>query len=119
MSVIESFLNVYLFWKRERESMYEQGVGGRERGNERECRLHAVSTEPDVELKLPNHEIMTWAEIKSQTLKWLGHPGTPDFLFKAYLVGGRGGAERGRENPKQAGLAQNRFQGSIRQIMRS
>ena len=27
-------------------------------------RLHAVSTEPDAELELTNHEIMTWVEIR-------------------------------------------------------
>ena len=26
-------------------------------------------------------EIMTWAEIKSRTLNWLSHPGTPFFFF--------------------------------------
>ena len=32
-------------------------------------------------LKLMSHEIMTWAEIKSQTLNWLRHPGVPMIIF--------------------------------------
>ena len=37
----------------------------------------SVSTEPDAGFDLPNREIMTWAEIKSQTLNQLSQPGTP------------------------------------------
>ena len=33
-----------------------------------------------------NHEIMTWAEIKSQTLDQLSHPSTPDDVFFKYLI---------------------------------
>ena len=40
-------------------------------------RLHAVDAEPDVGLELTNREIPTGAEIKSQTLNRLGHPGIP------------------------------------------
>ena len=57
------FLNFYLFILGGREG---QGEGeseqrrDRERGKKRiPSRLHAVSTEPDVELKLTNQEIMT------------------------------------------------------------
>ena len=58
--------------------MHKQGKGKRERKEERiPSRLHAVSTEPDVGLELTNHEIMTWAEIKSLTLNQLSHPGAP------------------------------------------
>ena len=32
-----------------------------------------------------NPEIMTWAEIKSQTLNWLSHPGAPQLTFKKDL----------------------------------
>ena len=28
-----------------------------------------------------NHEIMTWAKIKSRMLNWLNHAGTPEFHF--------------------------------------
>ena len=41
--------------------------GGAERGGDTESeassKLRAVSTEPDVGLKLTHHEIMTWAEV--------------------------------------------------------
>ena len=41
--------------------------GGAEREGDTESetgsRLWAVSTEPDVGLELPDHEIMTWAEV--------------------------------------------------------
>ena len=53
---------------------------GREReteGQRTPSRLHAVSTEPDRGLELMNHEIITWAKIKSQMLNGLGHLGTP------------------------------------------
>ena len=40
-------------------------------------RLHAVSTEPHMGLKLMNYEIMTWAEIKGLLLNQLNHPGAP------------------------------------------
>ena len=49
---------------------------GRETGRERiPDRLCAVSTEPNVGLKFTNREIMIQAEIKSQTLNRLSHPG--------------------------------------------
>ena len=71
-----SFLKIiYLFWERE-------GRRGRERERERtQGKLHAVSTEPDVGLELTKHEIVTWAEIKSQTRNRLSHPGVPWPLF--------------------------------------
>ena len=40
-------------------------------------RLWAVSAEPPEGLKLMNHEIMMGAEIKSQVLNQLSHPGSP------------------------------------------
>ena len=48
--------------------MHEQGRGRERRREKISSRLHAASTEPDVGLKLTNHEIMTRAEIKSQRL---------------------------------------------------
>ena len=54
---------------------------GRERDRERErnlSRLHAVSVESNVGLDLTNYEIMTRAEIKSQMINPLSHPGAPD-----------------------------------------
>ena len=54
------------------------GEGKRERGRERiPSRLCTVSTEPTVGLEPTNHEIMTSAEIKSQTLNHMSHPGAP------------------------------------------
>ena len=50
------------FWDRDKQSM-NRGGSEREGDTESEAgsRLWAVSTEPDVGLKLTNHEIMTWA----------------------------------------------------------
>ena len=48
----------------------------RERGRENPKQAPRC-TEPDVGLKLINHEITTLAEIKSQTLNQLGYPGAP------------------------------------------
>ena len=53
------------FWKRERQS--KSGGGAEREGNtesEAGSRLWAVSTEPDVGLKLTDCEIMTWAEVR-------------------------------------------------------
>ena len=58
---------IYFVIGRERESK----LRNREREREREripSRTHAVSTEPDMGLELTNSEIVTRAEIKSQTL---------------------------------------------------
>ena len=59
---------MYLFIL-ERKSEQRRGrEGERERERERiPSRLHIVSTELDAGLELTNREIMTWAEIKSQT----------------------------------------------------
>ena len=47
---------------------YEWGEGQRERTERIPSRLHAVSTEPNVRLDPMNREIMTSANIESQTL---------------------------------------------------
>ena len=74
---------IYFETEREQESEHEQGKG-RERGRERvPSRLCAVSMELDVGLDLMNHKILTWAEIKSQTLNWLSHPDTPCLTLTA------------------------------------
>ena len=64
------FFNVYfiLFWERERQS----ARGGRaEREGDTESvagsRLWAVSTEPDVGLKITEREIVTWAKVEHLT----------------------------------------------------
>ena len=67
-------------FERERERVSMSGGGAEEEGDteyEAASRLWAVSTEPDAGLELTNCEIMTWAEIKSQTPDRLSHPGTP------------------------------------------
>ena len=55
---------ILLLRDKERQSMSTEGA---ERGGDTESeagsRLRAVSTEPDVGLKLTNREIMTWAEV--------------------------------------------------------
>ena len=53
-------------------------VWERERQRAR-ARIHAgtVSTEPDTGLDPTNREITTWAELKSQMLNRLSHPGAP------------------------------------------
>ena len=58
------FLRLFILRERERET--ERILS----------RLYAVGTEPNVGLDLMNCEIMSWAEIKSQPLNRLSHPGT-------------------------------------------
>ena len=72
--------HIYLFWERER------GVGrGRERRERLQSRFHAVSAKSYTGLDLTNHEIMTWAKIKSRILNQLSDPGTPCFCFLTIL----------------------------------
>ena len=60
--------------------------GEAERGGQRIwSRLYTDSREPDVGLKPMNHEIMTWAKIKSRTLNQLSHPGAPIFILSVSL----------------------------------
>ena len=62
--------------------------GQRERERKRiSSRLCTVSTEPDVGLELTNCKIMTSAEIKSQMLNWLTHPGAPKGYFHSLRIG--------------------------------
>ena len=64
--------------EREREGGRERASGGRGRETGREripSRLCAESAQLDTGLDPMNHEIMTSAEIKSQTLNGLRHPG--------------------------------------------
>ena len=64
-----------------------EGQKERERERERERESQAVfmlSSEPNTGLKPKNHEIMTWAEIKSQTLNRLSHPDAPNVPFKEF-----------------------------------
>ena len=64
----------YLFLKfilRERERENAMSWEGVERES-------SITAEPDSGLELPNHEIMTWAEIKNQMPKQLSYPDAQD-----------------------------------------
>ena len=83
MFLVFFFKFIYLFF-RERE--HEWGRG-KERGREGiPSRLHSLHS---VWHRAQSHDckIMTWAEIKSQILNWLSHPGVPVFLvFKVAWI---------------------------------
>ena len=68
------FKFISLFWEREHKRVGEQQ---RERERQNPKQAPAVSAEPNVGLKLMNSEIMIRAEIKSQMLNQLSHPGAP------------------------------------------
>ena len=60
-----------------------------EKGRRRErvpSRLHTVSVEPDMGLKLTNCEITTSAKIESQILNRLSHPGTPSIFLCTFAI---------------------------------
>ena len=61
-------LKVYLERERERERENEQERGRERRRDRIPSRLHTIGTDPSVGLEPTNHEIMTRAEIKRQTL---------------------------------------------------
>ena len=69
------YLCIYLkfIWEGERMLVEEE----RERIR---SQLRSVSVEPDVNLELTNHDIMTWPQIKSQMLNRLSHPDAPILL---------------------------------------
>ena len=84
------FLIMFIyFWERERkrERENELGRGQREGDTESQAgsRLWAVSAEPDAGLEPTEHKIVIWSEIKSQTLNWLSHPGSPK-KFSFYVI---------------------------------
>ena len=64
-----------VLWEKESASKEE---AEREGKRENPC---ADSTEPDAGLDPVNHEIMTRAEVKGQTLNRLSHPGAPVLFF--------------------------------------
>ena len=67
-----------LFIYFERESKHKWwGKGTQREGESIPSRLHAVSAKADMGLELMNHEITTWAEIKSQRLNGLSQLGAP------------------------------------------
>ena len=57
--------------------------GEADREGERESQAGSVpmSTEPDMGVGPINHEIMTWAEIQSQMLNQLSHPGSTSMVY--------------------------------------
>ena len=76
---LKEFLFFFMFIYFERECEWGRGT---ERGRQRESQAGStLSAKPDVRLKLVNHEIMTWAETKSQLLNRLNHRGTPVGAF--------------------------------------
>ena len=128
------FFKCLFIFERERETACARVEGQRQRVRQRiPSRLHAVSTEPDAGLEPMNHEIMTWGEIKSQTLNQLSHPGTPlpSLLMFIYLFlrqrdrecAGEGQRERETQNMKRAPgsglLAQSPMRGSYPWTVRS
>ena len=84
----ESFFFLSLFVLRESESVSMKG-GGAEREGERIIAGSAWT--PDAGLKPTNPEIMTRAQIKSQTFNGLSHPGAPnrDFGNRNYVLSQR------------------------------
>ena len=61
-------------------------VGGAERQGDTELEEgsgpRTVSTEPNMELKLTNYEIMTWTEVDGN---WLSYRGTPEISEYPFL----------------------------------
>ena len=76
VSIIFLLLNIYLFVLRGSEHV-SGGEGQRERERESQAgSTFSVVWSPIWTLS-HDREIMTWAEVKSWMLNWLGHPGTP------------------------------------------
>ena len=70
------FFNTHLFILREKEKDWERE---RERGSQAGSAFSAQSwMQGSISSTL---EIMTWAEIKSQLLIWLSHPGAPKWKY--------------------------------------
>ena len=70
------FLSLFIYCERESH-------GGAEREGERESQAGSTLSvqSPTWGSSSQNYEIMTWTEIKSWSLNWLRHPGTPPSLF--------------------------------------
>ena len=64
------FFLCWLLFLKDRDRHSTSGGGAKsegDTGSEPGSRLEAVSTEPDMALKLTNHEILTWAEVRCLT----------------------------------------------------
>lgn len=96
-----SLLPIICFLERERRHKR-----GREKGQERIPSSRdspCTSTEPDAGLNLMNHEIMTWAEIKSRLLNRLSYPGASRVPFKqtpCFRVGSKLRSPHGKKKIK-------------------
>ena len=66
-------LELMYFWEREKARVQERQT---ERDSESQAGS-VYSAEPNTGLNPMNHEITTWAEIKSRMLNLLSHPGVP------------------------------------------
>ena len=79
VSILKLFFNIYSFLS-ERDRAC---VGGEDREGDKESkagsRLWAVSTEPNTELELTDHKIMTWVEVKCLPTE---PPRCPNLVFK-------------------------------------
>ena len=81
--IFETFLLLFLmfiyFWDRDR-AWAEEGQRERETQDPKQAPGWAVSTEPDVGLKLTDREIMTWAKVGRLT-DWATQAPPGDFFF--------------------------------------
>ena len=79
-----SFKFIYLFWKRMCTST-SRGEADREGENPKQtlCYQHRAWCGA----QSPDHEIMTWAEIKSRMLNRLSHPGAPIVIISFDMSG--------------------------------
>ena len=102
------FLSLFIYFERDKDSMSR---GQAEREGDRESQAGtALSAQSPMWGSNPwNHEFMTWAETKSQTLNQLSHRGAPNLFFFLRFIyfwerGHKLGRSRVREtkDPKQA-----------------
>ena len=79
------FKCIFIYFEGEIESHQERG---RERGRENLRQVPHCPRRANLGLELTNCEVMTRAEIKSQTLNRRSHPGAPtDFVFNCRITG--------------------------------
>ena len=98
------FLFFFKFIYFERECMHVHELGrGKERGREFQAGSTLSVRSPMQGLNLMKQEIMTWAEIKSQTLNQLSHPGALHCFSMPHLQPGIvSGSNRGQSNEEVA-----------------